>query len=146
MSQSFSTLPLRRIAFWGFLLNMIWEFGQCFFLYDMRGMGFWRATVWMWGAIFGDVLIVLGIVFAAALLVGATHLKPLDGKGWAALLCAGFIASVLLEWAAQMLGLWDYSNLMPTLTLFGYTVGLSPIIQVTTLPAASIFFAGLKQS
>ncbi len=146
MSPFFNTLPLRRIAFWGFLLDMIWEFGQCMLLYDMWGMGFWRATAWMGGAIFGDVLIVLGVVWLAVLLIGNARLTPSDRKGYIALLGVGFITGVLLEWAAQTLGLWEYSNLMPTLTLFGYTVSLSPIIQVTAHPAAGVFFAGVKQS
>ena len=65
----------------------------------------------MWGAIFGDVLIVLGVVFAACLLVGAANLKRLEQRGWLALLLVGFVASVLLEWLAQVLGLWGYSNM-----------------------------------
>ena len=55
-----SAFPWKRVAVWGLILNMIWEFGQCIFLYDMWDWGFWRGTLWMWGAIFGDVLIVLG--------------------------------------------------------------------------------------
>ena len=35
--------------------------GQCLFLHDMWSWGVWRATVWMWAAIIGDVGIVLGV-------------------------------------------------------------------------------------
>lgn len=46
-------MPVRLIALYGFLLKMLWEFGQCTVLYDMWSWGFWRATVWMWRAIAG---------------------------------------------------------------------------------------------
>jgi hypothetical protein len=141
MLRGYASLPLKRIALWGFVLNMLWEFGQCTLLYDMWDWGFWRATAWMWGAILGDVVIVLGVVLGAVLLVGARRVAPPDALGWAALLGAGFVASVGLEWAAQALDLWGYSDLMPTLTVFGHTVGLSPVVQVTVLPALSAWLA-----
>lgn len=138
MLRGYSSLPLKRIALWGFGLNALWEFVQCTLLYDMWDWGFWRATIWMWGAIFGDVVIVLGVVLGATLLVGAERLDPLTTRGWVALLGVGFIAAVALEWAAQALELWGYSNLMPTLEVMGYTVGLSPVVQVSVLPALSV--------
>ena len=141
MLRGYPSLPLKRIALWGFLLNMVWEFGQCTLLYDMWDWGFWRATVWMWGAIFGDVVIVLGVVLGATLLVGADRLRPPGAVGWAALLGVGFVASVGLEWAAQALDLWGYSELMPTLTVLGHIVGLSPVVQVTVLPVLAVRLA-----
>ena len=141
MLRGYSDLPLRRVALWGFGLHALWEFGQCTVLYDMWSWGFWRATVWMWGAIVGDVVITLGVALGAALLVGARWLDPPDRAGWAALLGVGFAASVGLEWAAQALDLWGYSDLMPTVTVLGHTVGLSPVVQVTTLPALAVWFA-----
>jgi hypothetical protein len=141
MLSSYSSLPLKRIALWGFLLNAAWEFGQCTVLYDMWDWGFWRATAWMWGAILGDVAIVLGVVLGATLLTGGRRLRPPDVRGWVALLGVGFVASVGLEWAARALGLWGYSALMPTVTVLGHTVGLSPVVQVTALPALSVWLA-----
>lgn len=119
-------MPFQRIALYGFLLNMLWEFGQCTVLYDMWSWGFWRAIVWMWGAIFGDVLIVLGVAGLAHLVVGAGPLINLHPRGWIALLAVGFVTSVVLEWVARALALWGYSAWMPTLTIWGHTVGLSP--------------------
>jgi hypothetical protein len=139
--RGYPTLPLRRVALWGFGLHALWEFVQCTVLYDMWSWGFWRATVWMWGAIAGDVVITLGVAFGAAVLVGVRRLSPPDRAGWAALLGVGFVAAVGLEWAAQALGLWGYSDLMPTVTVFGRTVGLSPIVQVTVLPALAVWAA-----
>ena len=123
------------------MLNAAWEFGQCTLLYDMWNWGFWRATVWMWGAIFGDVLIVLGVAALAGLLAGWQHLAPPDARGWTALLLIGFVAAVFLEWAAQTLALWGYSALMPTITVGGHTVGLSPVVQITLLPAVNVCLA-----
>lgn len=134
-------MPILRIAAYGFLLNMVWEFGQCTALYDMWSWGFWRATAWMWGAIVGDVGIVLGVVGLARLTVGAESLINLDRCGWGSLLGIGFVASVALEWLARALGLWGYSPWMPTITVLGHTVGLSPLVQVTGLPALSVVLA-----
>ena len=141
-----SDFPWKRVAVWGLILNMIWEFGQCVFLYDMWDWGFWRGTLWMWAAIFGDVLIVLGVVYLAGRLAGRVRLMPPDVRGWSALLAVGFVASVVLEWLARVLNLWGYSDLMPTLTLLGYTVGLAPVIQITLLPALSLYLAVRRRS
>ncbi len=135
------TLAWGRIAAWSLGLNAVWESLQCGFLYDMGDRGFWRSTVWMWGAIFGDVLIVLGVAALAARLGGAGRLAPPDAPGWSALLGVGFVAAVALEWAAQALGLWGYTVLMPTLLVFGREVGLSPIVQVAVLPVLCVRLA-----
>ncbi len=120
-------LPFGRIALYSFALNTLWEFGQCIFLYDMWGRGFWRSAAWMWSAIFGDVVIVLGVVLSAAWISRcAGRLAPPTVAGWSALLSVGFVAGIRLEWLAQALDLWDYSDLMPTLSMSGCKVGLSP--------------------
>ncbi len=137
---------MKRIALYGLVLNTLWEFGQCMILYDMWGWSFWRTTVWMWGAILGDVLIVLGVAFLAGLLVGTRRLLPPDRAGWAALLGIGFLAGILLEWLALVLHLWDYSAWMPTVAFLGYDVGLSPIVQVTFLPALSVYLAARNRT
>jgi hypothetical protein len=98
-------MPVRRIALYGFLLNMLWEFGQCTVLYDMWSWDFWRATVWMWGAIAGDVVIMLGVVGLARVAVGAGPLVNQSLRGWMALLSVGFITSIALEWLARALAL-----------------------------------------
>ena len=144
MHTTYGDLPLRRIAVWGLGLHALWEFGQCTLLYDMWDWGFWRATAAMWSAIAGDVLITLGVVFGAALAVGARRLDPPRRLGWAALLGVGFVAAVGLEWGAQALSLWGYSSLMPTVTVFGHTVGLSPVVQVTALPGLAAWLATRK--
>jgi hypothetical protein len=140
-SSNAPSIPWARIAAYGFLLNMLWEFGQCGFLYDMWDWGFWRGSAWMWGAIIGDVGIVLGVTTLARFGVADTALTSMNSRGWTALLAVGFVAGVLLEWLAKVLGLWAYTELMPTITLFEHTVGLSPIVQITVLPALSVAVA-----
>jgi len=95
----------------------------------------------MWGAVVGDAFIVLGIVKLARLAVGTSSLRRFDRRGWTALFAVGFVVAVFLEWAAQVLGLWGYSSLMPTLNVAGHIVGLAPIVQITLIPAASAYLS-----
>lgn len=87
------------------------------------------------------MLIVLGVAALAGFLAGRQRLAPPDGRGWAALLAVGFAVAVFLEWAAQVISLWGYSALTPTVTVGGHTVGLSPVVQITLLPALSVYLA-----
>ena len=69
----------------------------------------------------------------------------LSSRGWITTLTLGLVAGVPLEWFARALNLWGYSALMPAILVAGETVGLAPIIQVTTLPAASLYCGVLYQ-
>jgi hypothetical protein len=134
-------LPIRKIIWHAFLLNIIWEFFQCTFLYDMWHFSFWRATIYMWVAIFGDVIIVTGITTLAYWMAGGKNIRVMNAKGWMVLLIIGFIAGILLEWFAIALELWNYSHLMPTLIIFEEPVGLAPVLQIAFLPALSVWLA-----
>lgn len=72
------------------------------------------------------MLIVLGVAAGAVLLTGRSRLAPPDARGRTTLLAVGFVAAVFLEWAAQVLALWDYSALMRRYGSSGHTVGLAP--------------------
>lgn len=130
-----------HIIFWAFILHTAWEFAQCVFLYDMWDWTFWKATIWMWAAVFGDILIVLGLWKTAASFSSLFHFQMPRFKDYAFLLSLSFVASILLEWLARALDLWHYSSNMPSFELFNYQVGLSPILQITFLPALSVFLA-----
>lgn len=95
----------------------------------------------MWLAIFGDVVIVAGIALLASILVGIKNIVKMTTRGWAALLLTGITASILLEWLALVLDLWTYTELMPTLNISGVEVGITPILQITFLPALSVCLA-----
>lgn len=118
------------------------------FLYDMWDWHFWEATIWMWAAIFGDILIVLGLWKGTTLLMPSVQYGSPGRKGYIVLLILSFLASILLEWIAIFLDLWQYTSAMPAITIFTYKVGLSPIFQITFLPALSIYLAtkAAKQS
>ena len=57
------------------------------------------------------------------------------------LLSVGLGAGVILEWLAQVLELWSYSDWMPTIEVFGHATGLLPILQITVLPACAVRLA-----
>ena len=130
-----------RTALYGLALNGFWEYTQCPFLYVMPTTGFWQSTLLMLAAIFGDVVITLGVCFLSYLVAGRQRLIPPDRYGWLALLGTGLVAGVVLEWTARALGYWSYTSLMPTLSVLGVTVGFIPIVQITLLPALSLRLA-----
>lgn len=130
-----------KVIFWAFLLNTIWEFTQCLFFYEMWSWGFWKATFWMWAAVFGDILIVLGIWQGVKSLFKSTGLLQKTVTKYILLLALSFAASIFLEWMALYLELWTYDTSMLTINLFNYKVGLTPILQITFLPALSVYLA-----
>jgi hypothetical protein len=145
MTKDLRSLPVKLLAVFGFLLNTLWEFAQCLVLYDMSGWSFWRAAVYMWAAIAGDVLIVLGVVMASWILSQRSLAVLLSRRGWITTLALGLVAGVLLEWFARVLDLWNYSTLMPAILVAGEAVGLAPIIQIMILPATSLYCVVLYQ-
>lgn len=130
-----------KVIFWAFLLNTIWEFTQCLFFYEMWDWGFWKATLWMWGAVFGDILIVLGLWQGLRMLFKPTNLLKKTKVKYLLLLALSFGASIFLEWMALYLELWTYDTSMITINLFNYKVGLTPVLQITLLPALSVYLA-----
>ncbi|WP_176719475.1 hypothetical protein [Rhodohalobacter halophilus] len=102
---------------------------------------FLKGTLWMWAAIFGDILIVLGLWKGTTLLFPSVQFKSPRRKGYLTLLILSFIASIFLEWIAIYLDLWQYTAAMPVVTMFNHEVGLSPVLQITFLPALSIYLA-----
>lgn len=106
---------------------------------------FWKATVWMWAAIIGDIVIVLALWKITTALFSSVSFDNPKLKNYLYLIVISFLASIVLEWGAKYFGLWTYSNLMPVLIIFDYEVGLSPIIQITFLPALTIYLSHNKQ-
>ena len=136
----------QRIALAGLVLNAAWEFAQCGLLYEMNApegtpLSWMRGWLWMLAAVLGDVVLVLGVFWGAARLVGRRRVAPPDTVGWCALLLLGLTAGLLVEWAARSLSLWRYGPLMPTFNVFGATIGLAPIVQMLVLPALSVRIA-----
>ncbi len=133
--------PYFKIAVCAFILNTIWEFAQCTILYNMWDWTFIKATVWMWAAIIGDVLIVLALVKLTELVFSRSFFQQFQRKMLFGLIAFSFLASVFLEWIAVYLELWTYSELMPSVRILDIHIGLSPITQITLLPAISLVMA-----
>ena len=148
-TEALATMPnhrekrraLWRTARWALLLNAAWEFVQCPIFYEMSALPPLKAAAGMAGAVLGDAVTVLALVFIARLLTGWRRLVPLKAAGAAALLAVSFPASVLLEWIPRALSVWEYSATMPTFRLFGVSLGWLPVAQITLLPTLSLFFA-----
>jgi len=137
--RRFSSLPLRRIALWALALNALWEFAQCGVFYQMWDDGLLSGGLLMMAAIAGDVVIVMGVAFLAFQLTGAAALNKPTVIGWGVLAGVGFLVGVVLEWISQVLRLWGYNPWMPTIPVLGYEVGLLPVLQITVLPAISVY-------
>lgn len=132
----------RDILLFGLILNTIWEFAHAGPLYDMwkevsTAAGLFHITM----AILGDAIIVLSIAAFARWLCGLTRVLSLTWDAVICILTTAFFSALFLEWSAKFLNWWTYNESMPTLTLFGETVGLSPLLQITILPFLSIFLA-----
>lgn len=140
--ELFSKQTYILIAMYGFILNAIWEFAQAGPLYDMweevsTVAGMFHITM----AIFGDVVMVVIICILAGWICDPQKLFSLSFKASVCMLILGFIAGMVLEWTAKVLGWWTYNEQMPTITLFEETVGLSPLLQMTLLPFFSMLLA-----
>ena len=136
----------RRLALWSAALHGVWEYAQCPPFYDMSDTGTAEHHALMASAVLGDVAINLGVTAAAERLAGQDAVRQLTPRGTAALLGVGFVAAVGLEWGAQRLGLWRYTDRMPTVRVAGHDVGLLPIVQVTVLPALAALLAKTPHS
>jgi len=143
-----SPIALPRVFVYGLATNAVWEFVQCVVFYDMWGWSISRAALWMAGATLADGVLVLGIVALASRLLGGYYVWPPKARGWAVLILIGFMVGIAVEWVAQIFQWWKYGPLMPLITLFGYTLGVTPLLQMALLPGLSAHLAALnaKQS
>ena len=106
-------------------------------LYTIWWTGTWREIVF--AAIHctgGDILIAISSLMVALLLVGNGNWP--EERFWTV---AGFMAlfgacyTVLSEWLNIVIrAAWAYSDFMPVIPLFGFEVGLSPLLQWLVIP------------
>jgi hypothetical protein len=105
---------------------------------------FWESTIWMWVAVFGDILIVLGLWKGAGLLttnLGQFHTP--SQTGYLVLLLLSFGAGIVLEWVAVYFNLWSYDESMAVVEVLSHSIGVLPVLQITILPALSVWLAGV---
>lgn len=133
-----------RVASWALLLNGVWEYTQCALLYDMHGVRFWPGALLMAGAVGGDALVVVALYQAVDYwaLSRPSRRPRLSRIFWGVLILLSLAAAVALEYLAVAAGLWHYNARMRTIPVAGERVGLSPLLQITFLPALSIWLAG----
>jgi hypothetical protein len=140
--RSFFRSILPFMAFYGFILNTIWEFIHAGWLYDMwQEVTLLKGLIHIFLAIFGDVLIVVAISMLALLVCGRSDLYALGFKSCLCMVLTGFIAGLFLEWIPQKLDWWTYNDLMPAIQFMDESVGLSPLLQITFLPFISVLLA-----
>lgn len=82
------------------------------------GLAFLGSYHLMWAAIFGDILIVLGLWKGITLLILSVKFKSPGRKGYLTLILLSFVASFFLEWAVIFLDLWQYTSVMPAVAIF----------------------------
>ncbi len=134
---------LRRYLTVIVLGNLAWEFGQMP-LYTIWRTGSWGeiafAAVHCTG---GDLLIALSALTIALLTAGDANWPDSRFRPVAVLTIAfGVAYTTFSEWLNIVVrAAWSYSELMPILPLFGFEVGLSPLLQWIAVPTAAFYCA-----
>ncbi len=105
MKRNFPGLYTIELLFYSLILNIFWEFIQCFYLFDMWSWGLLKASLVMWLAIVGDVFIIIFIIFISSIIVGSSQIFSLELKAVFIVLIISIFASIILELSARALQL-----------------------------------------
>jgi hypothetical protein len=91
----------------------------------------------------GDLLIGLSALVVALVLTGTGEWPARRfGRVAAIVVAVGAAYTVFSEWLNIVLRRsWTYSQLMPVIPVFGFHVGLSPLLQWLIVPAAALLLA-----
>lgn len=122
--------------------NLLWEFLHMP-LYTLWQTGTWRdivlAAIHCTG---GDILIALSCLAVAIQLVGRSdRLRTNFGAVASVTIALGVAITVFLEWLNVVVrAAWAYSDHMPVLPLFGFEIGVSPLLQWIVIPAAALIY------
>jgi hypothetical protein len=127
-------VPEIQLTFYGFILNLAWEFAHTPFYRDANspvGYLLWtrlHCTV-------GDVMILLSAFWVAAVTAGSRQWwKNPRPWIWTSFIVAGVGYTMFSEWRNTAGGAWAYSPSMPL--LFG--LGLTPLVQWLIVPVLAI--------
>ena len=102
-----------------------------------------NTAAFCFSASLGDSIMILIIFFTGVIFLKDNHwINDFNIKKILFTLTAGLILSLIVEWVALRLGLWNYSNLMPKLIFLG--IGLSPVLQMLILPLGVFQLTKLK--
>jgi hypothetical protein len=124
--------------------NLVWEFSHVP-LYTIWTNGSWGEIVF--AAVHctgGDILIALSSLTIALLTVGNCAWPAERFTAVAVLTVAlGLAYTSFSEWLNIVVrAAWAYSELMPVFSVFGFHVGLSPLLQWIVVPIAAFAWAG----
>jgi len=119
--------------------NLVWEFLQLP-LYAIWSTGTAQEQAFaVMHCTVGDLLVALSML-TLALMIAADHSWP-RGRFWPVAVLTiifGVAYTAFSEWLNVIVrATWAYSEWMPTISLFGLNVGLSPLLQWLVLPAAA---------
>lgn len=130
--------PELPLAFFGFLLNFVWEMWAVPFYANIGEARHWD-VIWLCSqATFGDIAILLSAFWGAAV-VARTRAWALSPRPlpFAIYLGIGLAVTVVFErLATTILGRWAYAEAMPVLPLLG--TGLVPLLQWLLLPPLAL--------
>ncbi|MFA6965738.1 hypothetical protein [Bosea sp. (in: a-proteobacteria)] len=134
---------LRRYLAASAIGHLVWEIAQ-FPLYTIWSTGTVREQVVAIVHCTGGDMIIATLVVIIALVVVADADWP-SNRFWptaAATLIVGVAYTGFSEWLNTVVRMsWSYSEWMPVLDLFGFRLGLSPIVQWVVVPALAMWLA-----
>lgn len=139
MNRPHWTVPLALVWITSLFLHLAWEMWQVRF-YEGMATADHAAAIWVCTkATFGDANIAVTAYLAAALSVRSIDwVKTPSSKPLFFYLAAGLLITVLFEYlATEVLGRWEYNELMPTLPVLG--TGLLPLAQWLVVPLVSLY-------
>lgn len=121
-------------------LNVAWEMLQARWFVGMLDKPWWEATAQCLRAAAGDAVMI--VIAFAAVSWAARERRWMDrpvGSPLAAYLILAALQGLALEWFSLREGRWVYLPAMPVEPLLG--LGLAPILQWLTLPAAALWMS-----
>ena len=129
-----------KIIVISFILNFVWEMVQMPLYENFSFSG--TTTILCLLASLGDAVMILIIYFiGSALFKSYSWFCRLNLKTIIYIALAGLVLSVSGELIALNLNLWNYSSSMSK--LFFTSIGLSPVLQMVTLPILTFIIAGV---
>jgi hypothetical protein len=124
--------------------NLLWEFAHMP-LYTIWWTGTWGEIVFaVLHCTGGDILIALSSLMLALLVTGRGRWPRERFQSVAAItLLLGLAYTAISEWLNIVVrAAWAYSDLMPVVSVLGFEVGLSPLLQWIAVPLLAFWVVG----
>ncbi|MEO5677878.1 MAG: hypothetical protein ABIQ84_10040 [Usitatibacter sp.] len=132
--------PYAAVGLHALWLNFAWEMLQAPWFVGMLDKPWWDATAECLRAAGGDAVMILIAFATVSLPPRATWWMDRPARApLAAYLILAALQGLALEWFSLRAGRWSYLPEMPVEPILG--LGLAPILQWLTLPAAALWMA-----